>query len=94
MTLRAVAGDVHVVHDRDAVVTGVGMTQHATVVVRGRQRDVIARQVRGTLEARGVEVAGRAFPRDHVRRAVGLERRAHFGDWSISSTGYSFAIEG
>src|SRR5260221_7494936 len=40
MALRAVAGDVHVVHGRDAVVIGVGMTQRAVAAVGGRQRDV------------------------------------------------------
>ncbi len=81
VALHAVARDVQVVHDRQAVVARGRVAQRAVVVVRHRQRDVVARQIGGALEARGVEVTGRAFARDHVRSAIGLERRAHQGGW-------------
>src|SRR5258708_16306068 len=79
VALRAVAGDVHVVHRRDAVVIGVGMTQRAVAAVGHRQRNMIARQVGGALEARGVEGTGRALTGRHGHRAVGLARRTHLG---------------
>src|SRR5258706_3600785 len=55
------------------------MTQRAVAAVGGRQRDVVAGQVSGALEARGVEVTGRALPGRHVHRAIGLEGRTDLG---------------
>src|SRR5258708_13367334 len=64
---------------RDDLVTGVQTCavpiERAVAGGGDRQRDVIARQVGGALEARGVEVTGRALTGRHVHRAVGLERR-------------------
>jgi len=46
---------------------------HSTqLLLSPRQRDVIGRQVGRTLEARGIQVTGRAFPCRHVHRAIGL----------------------
>ena len=77
VALRAVAGDIDVIHRVKAVIARRRMTQRAIAIVRGRQRNVVGRQIGRAFEARRIEVASAAFTAGDVRLAVGLERRTH-----------------